>query len=444
MGVAIGAAASANAVVPHYSLVGTATAATSGVLDMQQSVVNPATHTVYVANHHYGVEYFDGNNPGATTLIPIAGVFRDLVFDPTSGFLYAGGVGGAVYVIDTATNTLIATIQTPLRNAEGLAVDPASQLLYVGGSTADLSPGVAGPSELFVISTATRLVAPVALPAGTDIIAFAGIRINTKTKTVFVPSASANGILVIPESTNQVTTTLQTDYQPTQTVLDQSTGILYEGSYLTGAVNSFDTSTTAYSYKADPIPSSNRNLRFLGVDPSTHLVIVSNFGGYNGVNSTDFVDTTTSPITRTQSFPTTGSTGLSGSISTDPITHRVFVSSSNGTVAVYAPAGIAPSITSPTPPPATVGTPYTAPITVTGDPTIKIAITSGALPVGLVFDPLTGLISGTPTTPGTYSYTITASNFYGTVTQTFSIVVTSPVTLPIVVPTPVHLPTVSG
>jgi len=406
---------------------------------MQQSVVNPATHTVYVVNQDNGVEYFDGNNPGATTRIPIAGVFEDIVFDPTSGLLYAAGVTGAVYVIDTATNTLVATIQTPLTSADGLAVDPASQLLYVSGQAATLGEVAAGSTGLFVISTATRLVTKVDLPPGTEANGYVGIRINTETKTVFVPSGP--GILVIPESTNQVATTLQTNYDATQTVLDQSTGILYVGSYTTGAVNSFDTSTTAYTSKPDTTPVSDRHLRFLGVDPSTDLVIVSNYVGDNGGYSTDFLDTATSPFTRTQSFP---STNFNGRISTDPITHRVFVSGAKNTVSVYAPAGIAPSITSPTPPLATVGTPYTAPITVTGDPTITIAITSGALPAGLVFDPLTGLISGTPTTPGTYSYTITASNFYGTVTQTFSIAVTSPEAPPVAVTTSLHFPIVSG
>lgn len=37
-------------------------------------------------------------------------------------------------------------------------------------------------------------------------------------------------------------------------------------------------------------------------------------------------------------------------------------------------------------------------------------MTTGALPPGLILDPSTGVITGTPATPGSYSFTITASS----------------------------------
>ncbi|MGN6273385.1 MAG: putative Ig domain-containing protein [Protaetiibacter sp.] len=54
-----------------------------------------------------------------------------------------------------------------------------------------------------------------------------------------------------------------------------------------------------------------------------------------------------------------------------------------------------------------------------GDPDISYAVTSGALPAGLtlVSD---GTISGTPTTTGPYSFTITAANDFGTITADFT------------------------
>jgi hypothetical protein len=72
----------------------------------------------------------------------------------------------------------------------------------------------------------------------------------------------------------------------------------------------------------------------------------------------------------------------------------------------------------------TVGTGGAFLITPTGYPAPKIAITSGTVPPGLAFDPITGLISGTPTSAGTSSFTLTASNTLGqrtgTVSQTYS------------------------
>ncbi len=53
------------------------------------------------------------------------------------------------------------------------------------------------------------------------------------------------------------------------------------------------------------------------------------------------------------------------------------------------------------------------------------AVTSGTLPAGLAIDPVTGVLSGTPTAPtaGAVSITVTGSNAAGGVTQTLSITV---------------------
>ncbi|WP_420365864.1 ice-binding family protein [Curtobacterium sp. L3-7] len=82
----------------------------------------------------------------------------------------------------------------------------------------------------------------------------------------------------------------------------------------------------------------------------------------------------------------------------------------------------APVISSGAPTPATAGTPYSYTVTATGTPTPTY--TAAGLPAGLTIDSTTGVISGTPTTPGTSTVTITASN--GTApndTQTVTITV---------------------
>lgn len=73
---------------------------------------------------------------------------------------------------------------------------------------------------------------------------------------------------------------------------------------------------------------------------------------------------------------------------------------------------------------ATVGVPFSYQISATNSPTLY---SSGALPAGLVLDPETGEISGTPTVGGTFNnITITASNSFGSDSGVLGIVVASP------------------
>ena len=72
------------------------------------------------------------------------------------------------------------------------------------------------------------------------------------------------------------------------------------------------------------------------------------------------------------------------------------------------PIGVAPQITSPTPPNATVGVPYHFVVTATGTPVPSFA--DIGLPAGLTIDAVSGLISGTPTAPGTSHVFIIADN----------------------------------
>lgn len=89
---------------------------------------------------------------------------------------------------------------------------------------------------------------------------------------------------------------------------------------------------------------------------------------------------------------------------------------------------------------ATVGTPYEDTVATEGTPTATVTVTEGELPAGLVISE-NGTITGTPTTPGTSTFTVTASNGdTGDVTATYTIVTAAAP----VVPTPPVVETPSG
>src|SRR5438874_12592073 len=88
-----------------------------------------------------------------------------------------------------------------------------------------------------------------------------------------------------------------------------------------------------------------------------------------------------------------------------------------------------PVITSPTTATGTVGVAFSYQITATNNPT---SYNATGLPAGLSVNTSTGLISGTPTTAGTYSVTISATNAGGTGSAT--LVITTNPAAPVIQP----------
>ncbi len=102
----------------------------------------------------------------------------------------------------------------------------------------------------------------------------------------------------------------------------------------------------------------------------------------------------------------------------------------SGTLAIL--SGRAPIITSGAPPDGTVGAPYAFQVTVAG--TAPITVTASGLPPGLILDPSTLRITGTPTVVGSFSGAIIATNgIKPNASQPFTILIDVP---PLVITTP--------
>ena len=72
---------------------------------------------------------------------------------------------------------------------------------------------------------------------------------------------------------------------------------------------------------------------------------------------------------------------------------------------------VSPTITSPAPTAAaSVGTPYASTIIASGTPVVSYRVSSGSLPAGIALDATSGVVAGTPTAAGSYTFTVTASN----------------------------------
>lgn len=88
----------------------------------------------------------------------------------------------------------------------------------------------------------------------------------------------------------------------------------------------------------------------------------------------------------------------------------------------------APALTSGAPTTAVTGVPYSFTVTASGFPAPTFHVSAGALPDGLSLDSTTGAITGTPTTAGSSTFSITATNATGSATSPeYSITVAAPV-----------------
>jgi large repetitive protein len=356
------------------------------------AAVDPGTDVAYVTVPGTGVAVIDLATDTLTATIPVGVDPRSIAVDPDTGMVYVDNShDDSVSVINGATNSVTATITGLTSRAtdsiNGVAVDPVTDMVYVGIYEGGGISGVAAINGLTNTVTGT-ITGSGGYPES--------VAVDPATNTVYEACGSflPYTLLVINAATNSLSSTIPQPDTPEAIAVDPATDMFYVANY--------GETVTTYSGATDAVSGTVNvgGLSYgLAVNPDTDTVYATpsiNVNNVSLINGAGTAVTGTIPL----AYP--------DSVAVNPDTDSLLATDSTYGVSVISLQP--PAITSGDDATFTVG--RASSFTIEGSGTPAPTFTeSGSLPAGLTLTP-SGTLGGTPAsgTAGTYTFTVTASN----------------------------------
>ncbi|WP_185827338.1 S-layer family protein [Edaphobacter aggregans] len=276
--------------------------------------LNVLTNKVYITNGNgAAVTVIDGNNPTAPKAsFSVGSRPIGLAVNAATNKVYVANLDGGVSAIDAATNTSapISVASTPA----AVAVNPSTKQIYVASSQGGNTPGsvtvidgLTGPSDTALSPT---------IPVGNNPIAVA---INAATDTTYVLNQGSNSVSAIDGSNLAATpVTLPVGSNPTAIAVNPATADAYVANSGDGTITIINGTTVA-----TPTPITvGGTPSAVAVDPAGNKVYVANTGS-NNVTVIDGVTNGTTSVS-------VGSP--SNAIAVDTAANNIYVANSGGSI----------------------------------------------------------------------------------------------------------------
>ncbi len=319
----------------------------------------------------------------------------DLQLSPDESRLYTGHLAGQLKVIDTQTNTVTPQQITAGSSVYGIGVTPDGSRLYTSDHNAGLVR-VYDASTLASLGTIAVGVHPRLMTITTDgsraYVANAGVGAST----------GQGSVSVIDLATNTVISTITTGLGTWAVALSPDGSRLYASNSGSNTVSVIDVSTNTVTATV-PVGIAPYQIAF--TPDGTRAYVLD-----RGVTSDPANDTISVISTATEAVVSTIAVGSEpGGIAITPDGLTAYVGIQSAGTVWEIELDTFPGITTTAIPDGVEGAAYSTSVATTGRPIPALSVTNGALPPGLTLD-ANGTISGIPTTPGTYAFTVAASS----------------------------------
>ena len=377
-----------------------------------------------------------GNGTWTPAFSATVGAVTDVAIDSYSGHLFAA-VGDHLTIVDEFTGEAVGTVPLTGASSPLLAVDATRSLVWalqgptlyridertetvtgtvtVGGGGADLAVDHA-TGKVFVATGTAGVIASVdeaTLAPGTSVTVggtMSRVAVDASAGTLYAVDAAGQSVAVVDEASGTVSGTVALPAAPVSALtVDAAHHKAYVGFTSLSSLSVIDgVARTATSIALSGL--FGPGVQALGVDPTTQTVV-----GFN--NAEIFhVDTTTGAASiATNPIPTV----TTAHVAVDVFTNTVAYGAGDSVYGIWEPISLLGSVSGVVP----AGTAYSKDIVswAGSGEQVNFSVTKGALPAGLSLQG--GAISGTATTPGDYTFDLTASGTqYGdSVTQTYTL-----------------------